>query len=125
MYIDRLYHGLRATTGRRGQPRIDCKAAKNQDGQVEVEWRKVALCFNITTLEPVDCGNLYGGYNGSCPKFFSITYPYPLPKPSNKSDTRGITFNFTYNYQAYQRETMIMTMLFVLVICFILYVYLK
>ena len=73
IFIDRLYHALRASTGGRGKPSIDCKEKKNQEGKNEVQLQKVALCFNITSLEPTDCGNLYGGSRGACPKFFEIT----------------------------------------------------
>ena len=86
IYIDRLYHALRASTGGRGEPRIDCTVKKNQDGRNEVELQKIALCFNVTTLEPTDCGNLYGGNRGACPKALPISYPCPLPMDCNETD---------------------------------------
>ena len=119
VYIDRLYHSLRSTTGKRGQPRIDCKVTKNRYGMVEVQWKKVALCFNMSTLEPVDCGNLYGGYRGSCPKFSNFRFPYPLPKVSEVIEA-NIQFNIIY-----QRESMVVIMLLILVICVIVYLNIK
>ena len=124
IYIDRLYHSLRTTTGKQAQPRIDCKVTKNQYGMIEVQWRKVALCFNVTTLGPVDCGNLYGGYRGSCPKFSTVTFPYPLPKTSNVSKD-SVILNVIYNNHFQQRESMIVIMLLVLIICFIAYLNIK
>ena len=124
VYIDRLYHGLRTTTGQRGQPRIDCKVAKNQYGMIEVEWRKVALCFNVSTLAPVDCGNLYGGYRGSCPKFFAITYPYPLPRPTKDTSSVNVFFNINHG-SMFERESMFMIMILVLILCFICHKNLK
>ena len=87
IYIDRLYHALRASAGGRGEPRIDCTMKKNQDGRNEVELQKIALCFNVTTLEPTDCGNLYGGNRGACPKALPISYPCPLPMDSDCNET--------------------------------------
>ena len=91
---------------------------------IEVQWRKVALCFNVTTLGPVDCGNLYGGYRGSCPKFSTVTFPYPLPKTSNVSKD-SVILNVIYNNHFQQRESMIVIMLLVLIICFIAYLNIK
>ena len=124
VYIDRLYHALHASTGQRVKPRIDCIVKKNQEGKNEVQLQKVALCFNITTLEPTDCENLYGGSRGACPKFFTITYPYPLPKTSNLSQANAI-LNVIYNEHFHQRESIIVIMLLVLIICFIAYLNIK
>ena len=125
IFIDRLYHALRATTGQKDKPRIDCIVKKNQEGKNEVRLQKVALCFNITSLEPTDCGNLYGGSRGACPKFFEITYPYPLPKTSNVSRA-SVIFNVIYLKHFHQSFALLnVIMLLVLIICFIAYLNVK
>ena len=118
VFTERLYHALRASTGGRGKPSIDCKEKKNQEGKNEVQLQKVALCFNITSLEPTECGNLYGGKKGACPKFTTISFPYPLPKTSNVSKA-SVIFNVIYS--KHQRESLIVIVILVGIICFIAY----
>ena len=75
----------------------------------EQQWQKVALCFKIciTTLEPTDCGNLYGGSRGACPKSLPISYPCPLPM--NCSETESSVSHhlsrFAYKLTIYYKQS--------------------
>ena len=124
VYIDRLYHALRASAGKRGIPRIDCTVGTDQDGKDQVQLKHVALCFNVTTLEPVDCGNLYGGNRGACPKTLPISFPYPLPQNGSNLNN-SVIFNISYIHYVTDRESMIFVTLLVLIMCFMCYLKIK
>jgi hypothetical protein len=45
---------------------------------------KVAICFNVTSMERLDCENLFGGPSGNCPKWGTLSVPSNTdPNPWN------------------------------------------
>ena len=76
----------------------------------EQQWQKVALCFKIciTTLEPTDCGNLYGGSRGACPKSLPISYPCPLPMNCSETESsvsHHLLSRFAYKLTIYYKQS--------------------
>ena len=136
IYVDRLYHALWAASENRGKPVIDCTASKPKYGRSEIQLKRVAVCFNATTLEAVECGNLYGGKKGSCPKTKPVSFPYPLPRNrsesirysfhlSDGSGTEEAIFNITFTNFFEQKHDIIVMMLLVVIICFVGFLHIK
>ena len=74
----------------------------------EQQWPKLHFALIcITTLEPTDCGNLYGGSRGACPKSLPISYPCPLPM--NCSETESSVSHhlsrFAYKLTIYYKQS--------------------
>ena len=73
----------------------------------EQQWPKLHFALISLLWNLRDCGNLYGGSRGACPKSLPISYPCPLPM--NCSETESSVSHHLLSRFAYKLTYLLQT----------------